>query len=71
MFDFTFYYHLADNTRQEIETFKPTFKLAGQKITQRIEKDSTATNNAFCASVAEGSPMSSGSLLGLGSGRKS
>ena len=33
--------------------------------------DAQAHNIAFCASVAEGSPMSQGSLLGCGSGRKS
>jgi hypothetical protein len=37
---------------------------------QRLSKRA-ATNKAFCASVAEGSPMSSGSLLGFGSGGKS
>jgi hypothetical protein len=31
--------------------------------------DVTSHNTAFCTSVAEGSPMSSGSLLGFGSGR--
>ena len=30
--------------------------------------DKAAAYTAFCASVAEGSPMSSGSLLGFGSG---
>ena len=36
-------------------------------LNEKVER--RTANSAFCASVADGSPMNSGSLLGFGSGR--
>jgi hypothetical protein len=64
-------YHLTVYKIYFVLTFAKLQTLYASKLIEKKinEEDVQAYNNAFCASVAERSPIIFGSLLGFGSGR--